>query len=121
MEETVTECQVYLLPLPPEELPSLRYLRTGLFLGTVRRGRFAPSQALAMYLGKDAFSDTADFPPEDVRTVKYLKGETVTAEGAFGRGGDGWCLVCTDGWPLGFAKRNGETLKNKYDPGWRWI
>ncbi len=113
--------ELYLLPLPPEELPSLRYLRTGLFLGTVRRGRFAPSQALAMYLGKDAFSDTADFPPEDVRTVKYLKGETVTAEGAFGRGGDGWCLVCTDGWPLGFAKRNGETLKNKYDPGWRWI
>ena len=111
---------LYLLPLPPEELPSLRYLRTGLFLGTMKRGRFAPSQALAMCLKKEEFSDTADFPAEDVRTVKYLKGETVTAEGVSRKGGDGWCLVCVDGWPLGFARRSGETLKNKYDPGWRW-
>ena len=29
-------------------------------------------------------------------------------------------VVCVDGWPLGFARRSGETLKNKYDPGWRW-
>ena len=86
----------------------------------MKRGRFAPSQALAMCLKKEEFSDTADFPAEDVRTVKYLKGETVTAEGVSRKGGDGWCLVCVDGWPLGFARRSGETLKNKYDPGWRW-
>ena len=32
----------------------------------------------------------------------------------------GWCLVCVDGFPLGFAKGTGMTLKNKYYPGWRW-
>ncbi|MCI8505431.1 MAG: SAM-dependent methyltransferase [Lachnospiraceae bacterium] len=112
--------ELYLLPVSPKALPSLRYLRTGLHLGTVKRERFEPSQALALYLKKEEFSSSADFSLEDIRTVKYLKGETVTVDGALCSGEDGWCLVCVDGWPLGFAKRGGETLKNKYYPGWRW-
>ncbi len=56
---------------------------------------------------------------EDIRVVKYLKGETITADGAACTGEEGWCLVCADGRPLGFARRNGEMLKNKLDPGWR--
>ncbi len=113
--------ELYLLPVDPEELPPLRYLRTGLHLGTMKRERFEPSQALAMYLKKEEFASTVDFPWEDMRTVKYLKGETITEDGAFCTGEDGWCLVCTDGWPLGFAKRGKGILKNKYDAGWRWI
>lgn len=109
--------EVYLLPVFLERPPALRYLRTGLHLGTEKRGRFEPSQALAMYLKKEEFVSAEDIPLEDVRTVKFLKGETITAEGP---GEDGWRLVCVDGWPLGFARRNGEMLKNKRSPGWRW-
>ena len=112
--------ELYLLPVPPEALPSLRFLRTGLHLGTMKKERFEPSQALAMYLKKEEFASAVDFSLEDIRTVKYLKGETVTTEGTGCSGEDGWCLVCTDGWPLGFAKKSRETLKNKYYPGWRW-
>ena len=112
--------ELYLLPFSPAALPPLRFLRTGLHLGTVKKERFEPSQALAMYLKKEEFSATVDFSPVDVRTVKYLKGETVEAKEGECTGEDGWCLVCTDGWPLGFAKRNGGILKNKYYPGWRW-
>ncbi|QNM05737.1 RsmB/NOP family class I SAM-dependent RNA methyltransferase [Qiania dongpingensis] len=114
------EGQVYLLPVPKEELPPIRFLRTGLLLGTLKKKRFEPSQALAMYLKKEEFENGVDFPSEDPRTVKYLKGETVEADNAVTWGKDGWCLVCTDGYPLGFAKRSRMTLKNKYYPGWRW-
>lgn len=114
------EGQIYLLPIPKEELPSIRFLRTGLFLGTLKKNRFEPSQALAMYLKKDEFANGSDFSSEDMRTVKYLKGETIEVSEKDVWGGEGWCLVCTDGYPLGFAKRNRMTLKNKYYPGWRW-
>ena len=32
----------------------------------------------------------------------------------------GWVLVGVDGYPLGWAKYTGSSLKNKYYPGWRW-
>lgn len=86
----------------------------------MKKNRFEPSQALAMFLSRETFSNTVDFSSEDIRTVKYLKGETIDTEGAACEGADGWCLVCTDGWSLGFAKRNRGILKNKYYPGWRW-
>ncbi len=101
----------------------IRYLRTGLHLGSLRKGRFEPSQALAMALTKEQFDSVLDLSSEDVRTIKYLKGETIfwdrQADGAPERA-SGWQLVCTDGFPLGFGKLAGQNLKNKYHPGWRW-
>ena len=111
---------IYLLPFSQNQLPSLRFLRTGLLLGALKKNRFEPSQALAMYLKKEEFVNGADFSSEDIRVIKYLKGETIDVEGAETWGEDGWCLVCTDGHPLGFSKRSRKTLKNKYYPGWRW-
>lgn len=111
---------VYLLPNGMEQPPSLRYLRTGLLLGELKKGRFEPSQALAMALKKEQYPVTVDFPMEDERTVRYLKGETVAL--AEGEGPvKGWCLVCAGGYPLGWAKGAGPVLKNKYYPGWRWM
>ena len=55
---------------------------------------------------------------EDVLTG--LKGETVSCQGTAVTGDPGWTLVCAGGFPLGWAKRTGDTLKNKYNPGWRW-
>lgn len=61
------------------ELPRLRYLRTGLLLGTVKKERFEPSQALAMALRKTSFSNVADYDSGDLSVIKYLKGETLEA------------------------------------------
>ena len=111
---------VYLLPNGMEQPPSLRFLRTGLLLGELKKGRFEPSQALAMALKKEQYPVTVDFPMEDERAVRYLKGETVAL--AEGEGPvKGWCLVCAGGYPLGWAKGAGPVLKNKYYPGWRWM
>lgn len=113
------EGRLYELPLEIRPLGKLRFLRTGLFLGEEKKGRFVPSQALAMALSKERFANTVDFSPEDTRVVRYLKGETIEAGGAERQGGDGWCLALCGGLPLGWARRTGDTLKNKYAPGWR--
>lgn len=111
--------QLYALPMDIAPMKKLRFLRTGLLLGEVKKGRFEPSQALAMYLTREQFANTVEFSYGDDRVIRYLKGETVEADGAVHRGKNGWCLVLMDGLALGWAKRTGETLKNKYEPGWR--
>ncbi|MGL5435413.1 MAG: RsmF rRNA methyltransferase first C-terminal domain-containing protein [Lachnospiraceae bacterium] len=112
--------QIYYLPAMFDRRWKLRYLRTGLLLGECRRGRFGPSQALAMALSQQDFCNTLSFSSADERTIRYLKGETVAVYD-HEHIDKGWCLVCVDGFPLGWAKSNGRTLKNKYYPGWRWL
>ena len=110
---------VYLVPdrLTPG-LP-FRFLRTGLLLGQVKKGRFEPSQALAMALGRDGFSSCLNLEPSDERVIRYLKGETIPLLSGES-GARGWQLVQCRGFSLGWAKGTGASLKNKYYPGWRW-
>lgn len=111
--------QIYFLPHDLERSPGLRYLRSGLLLGTVKKDRFEPSQALAMTLKKEEFDGVLNLSAEDPLTVRYLKGETLPLEGSAGT--SAWRLVCVDGWPLGWGKAAGALLKNKYCPGWRRV
>lgn len=109
----------------PENLPQmrgLRFLRSGLFLGEIKKKRFEPSQSLAMALKKTDYKKTLDLMAEDDRVLRYLKGETLVLSveevAKIGASG-GWVLVCVDGYPLGWGKLTGSSLKNKYHPGWR--
>lgn len=115
----VSQDSVYYLPegFVPEK--GIHYLRTGLLIGTLKKGRFEPSQALAMTLHTHDFSDSVSFSWEDERVIRYLKGETIFLKEEGPK--LGWQLVCVDGFGLGFAKGMGQTLKNKYYPGWRWM
>ena len=100
-----------------ESLPDvkgLRTLRNGLYMGDIKKNRFEPSQSLAMNLKADEFDNVIDIQSNDERVIKYLKGETIEAEGK-----NGWALVCVDSYPLGWGKLNNGTLKNKYLSGWR--
>lgn len=110
---------VYYLPENFKPQAGLRYLRTGLLLGSIKKERFEPSQALAMTLSQDTFPDSISFSWEDERVIRYLKGETIVLTDRE-EARKGWCLVCVEGFALGFAKGTGMTLKNKYYPGWRW-
>ncbi len=111
----------------PEELSGesigyirpLRCLRTGLLFGELKKGRFEPSQALAMNLKMREFTNCLNFNISDERVIRYLKGETLTVEDD--EAADGLLLVCTSGFPLGWAKKSGNLIKNKYNPGWRWM
>ncbi len=110
---------VYLLPEEFDRGWRLRYLRTGLLLGEMKKKRFEPSQAAAMVLDSRDYSLVCSFDRGDDRAIRYLKGETIALEPEEQRK-KGWALVCVDGFPLGWARYAGASLKNKYYPGWRW-
>ena len=115
------------LLVPPYKLPKkLRYLRTGVQAGTLKKGRFEPSQQLAMLLRAEDFPHSLSLPAEDMRLIRYLKGETVELtdeEEALlkkaSKKTGGWVLICVDGFALGWGKFANGSIKNKYYPGWR--
>ncbi len=109
--------------ISPHMVPDkgLRILRNGLLLGELKKNRFEPSQAFAMVLKKDQYDKVIDFPADDERVVKYLKGETLDVSDYAKKTDNGWNLVCVNGYPLGWGKFNNTMLKNKYLPGWRWM
>lgn len=110
----------YLLVPENMRLPgSLRYLRTGLLLGTAKKERFEPSQALAMTLGASDYPQVLDLSAEDERVIRYLKGETIELLPKEAEKKKGWVLICVDGFGIGWGKYAGTAIKNKYYPGWR--
>ena len=113
----VLDDRVYYMGQHVSKADCLRYLRTGLYLGNLKKDRFEPSQAFAMTLKKEDYDNVLDLSIKDDRVLRYLKGETISLDLS---GIKGYCLVLVDGFPLGFGKINGQTLKNKYNPGWRW-
>ena len=114
----VNGTKVYYIPETKLDMKGIRILRNGLFMGEIKTKRFEPSQALASSLKMEEFNNSVSFSIDDERVIRYLKGETIEAEGKIK---DGYVLVCVEGYPLGFAKNNKGTLKNKYLPGWRWV
>ncbi len=94
-------------------LKGLRVMRSGLYLGELKTKRFEPSQALAMALTKEQAKLTVDFAPDSPELARYMRGESFNVECT-----DGWALVCTDGYPLGWGKVQKGRLKNKYLSSW---
>lgn len=111
--------KVYYMPGSLPDVRGIRFLRTGLLLGELKKNRFEPSQALAMYLKKEEYKRVIDLKAEDDRIRRYLKGETLEVSDILAAASTGWYLVCVDGYPLGWGKLAGGILKNKYLPGWR--
>ena len=98
----------------PEEMPDIkgvRVVRAGLALGEVKKGRFEPAHALALWL-KDGVP-AVSFPADSQQIRAYIHGETLEANVK------GWCVVQVDGYSLGWAKGDGKVLKNHYPKGLR--
>ena len=106
--------------LPPYRLPAkIRFLRTGILAGELKRGRFEPSQALAMMLKHGDIPGTLNFSSEDERVGRYLRGETIELCADETQGLSGWTLICVDGFGLGWGKYINGSIRNKLYPGWR--
>lgn len=112
----VRKGQVYCVPKESAEVKGMVFVRNGLYMGEIRKNRFEPSQALASSLKMEDYRQCINLPPEDERIVRYLKGETIEADGEEGKG---WYLLCVAGFPLGWGKLNKGILKNKYLLSWR--
>ena len=98
----------------PEGMPDIRrlkVLRPGLELGTVKKGRFEPAHALALWL--KACANVQTFEADSREIAEYLHGNVVPSAKR------GWCLVCADGYSIGWGKGDGMVLKNHYPKGLR--
>ena len=98
----------------PEGMPDiarLRVLRAGLELGTVKKGRFEPSHALALWLKTCA--NMQNYEPDSAEMAKYIHGDVVPSSIR------GWCLVTAGGYSIGWSKGDGNVLKNHYPKGLR--
>lgn len=92
-------------------LHGLKVLRPGLELGEVKKDRFEPAHALALWL-KNCERSLA-FPADSDEIKAYMHGETISCRIK------GWCLVQVDGFSIGWGKGDGQTLKNHYPKGLR--
>ena len=98
----------------PEALPELKglkVLRPGLELGTVKKDRFEPAHALALWL-QEARTEQS-YGPESPEMKAYLHGEVVPSDRK------GWCLVKAGPYSIGWGKGDGKVLKNHYPKGLR--
>ena len=98
----------------PEETPDLgrlRVLRPGLELGTIKKDRLEPAHALALWLRPR--EGDCKLSPDRAELAGYLRGETIPGTGR------GYQLVCAGEYSLGWAKGDGQILKNHYPKGLR--
>ncbi len=106
---------LYSMPENAPDLSGIKVLRCGLHLGEIKKGRFEPSHSLAMALNKDNVRQYLSYPCDSDEMLSYLKGEALHTEKDF----KGWCLICTDGYSVGWAKVTDGTAKNHYPKGLR--
>lgn len=102
-----------ILPQFPD-LKGVKILRTGLYLGECKKGRFEPSHSLALTLTKDDVKRYYNFKATDSEVTKYLHGETLE-----GTNQKGYGLILVDDYPLGFYKESNNQVKNLYPKGLR--
>ena len=102
---------LYWAPAQTPDLKGLRVLRVGLELGEIRKGRFLPAHALALWL-KTA-KNIESYPAGSKEMADYLHGDVVPSRK------NGWCLVMADGYSIGWGKGDGNVLKNHYPKGLR--
>ena len=102
---------LYWSPASMPDIRGLRVLRPGLELGTVKKDRFEPSHALALWLTECACQ--LELEPESPEMAEYLHGEVLPCEKK------GWCLVKAGSFSIGWGKGDGLQLKNHYPKGLR--
>ena len=98
----------------PEEMPDiagLKVMRPGLELGIVKKGRFEPAHALALWLPEGAY--TVPLKADSPELKAYLHGDVVPDSRR------GWRQIGADGYGIGWAKGDGTVLKNHYPKGLR--
>ena len=102
---------LYHIPQDMPDIKGIRVVRAGIALGETKKGRFEPAHALALWIGEGV--NAVSFPADSNEIKAYMHGETVASDVR------GWCVVQVDGYSLGWAKGDGNVLKNHYPKGLR--
>ncbi len=102
---------LYWVPREMPDIARLKVLRPGLELGIVKKGRFEPAHALALWL--KACVNCQSFEADSDGMRRFLHGDVIPSNKR------GWCLVQVDGYGIGWGKGDGTVLKNHYPKGLR--
>ena len=102
---------LYWAPPDMPDIRKLKVLRPGLELGTVKKDRFEPAHALALWL--KTCENQQDYPADSGEISAYLRGDVIPSKQK------GWCLVSAEGYSIGWGKGDGRVLKNHYPKGLR--
>ena len=103
--------RLYWIPEGMPDIRGIRVLRPGLELGELKKDRFEPAHALALWLKTAA--KTHNVTADSKELAAYMHGETIPSDIK------GWCLVQADGYSIGWGKGDGKVLKNHYPKGLR--
>lgn len=106
--------QIYRLPAGAPPTDGIRILRPGLHLGTMRKGRFEPAHALALWLDGKECRNRTNLTADDPALTSWYRGESIHVNGAAG-----WTLITVDHHPAGWGKRSGMQVKNHLPKGLR--
>jgi len=107
--------QLYIIPEEMLALESLKVVRPGWHLGTIKKNRFEPSHALGISINGGQVKYKLNLSADSDEITAYLKGEPLEVEGP-----KGWHLVEVDGYSIGWGKLTDRILKNHYPKGLRW-
>ena len=102
---------LYWVPEGMPDMSRVKVLRPGLELGCVKKGRFEPAHALALWL--KTCKNVQSFAADSGEIREYLHGNVVPSQVR------GWTLVKADGYSIGWGKGDGNVLKNHYPKGLR--
>ena len=102
---------LYWAPAGMPDITGLKVLRPGLELGVIKKDRFEPAHALALWL-KDC-ANVQSYPADSKEMAAYLHGDVVPSNKR------GWCLIKVDDFSIGWGKGDGNVLKNHYPKGIR--
>jgi 16S rRNA C967 or C1407 C5-methylase (RsmB/RsmF family)/NOL1/NOP2/fmu family ribosome biogenesis protein len=104
----------------PLDLKNLRTIRSGWLVGEISKGRFVPSQALAMGLQKTDARYSVNLTEPDAE--RYVKGESLEYLLEYNitdiKNEKPWILMCYGNHPLGWARLVQNRLKNQLPVGW---
>ena len=107
--------QLYLAPAGMPGIDGLSVVRPGLHLGTIKKGRFEPSHSLALVLSPEDVKQSYDISSDSGEVMQYIGGQSLRGQSLE----NGWVLITTDGFSLGWAKYAAGVLKNHYPKGLR--
>jgi NOL1/NOP2/fmu family ribosome biogenesis protein len=110
----LVECngRVALEPIDSVASAITRSVRSGLWLGDVKPGRFEPSHSLALAVDPKLVRNRLDLSIDDAH--RWIAGDPLQADGP-----PGWILITVTSFALGWGKRTGTTVKNHYPHGLR--
>ncbi len=104
--------RLYYVPEGNADFGRLRVVHPGIWLGSLKKGRFEPAHPLALFLKPGQVKNFISFPADSRELAAYLRGESLEVDVS------GWAVVCVNGWPLGWGKGVQGVLKNHFPHGW---